>query len=80
MNFYFKDVSREDAQKEILKLDNKKASQNSEIPTKIIKENADIFPEYLCFSVNGSIKSSAFTSCLKVTCRQSWKIRINPII
>ena len=66
MNFYCKEVSIEDLQKQIWRLDNKKASQNFNIPTKIIKENADIFAEYLCSSVNGSIKSSTFPSCLKV--------------
>ena len=66
VKFYFREVSVEDTQKEILKLDNKKASPISDISTKIIKENADIFAEYLCCSINGSIKSSAFLSCLKV--------------
>ena len=66
VNFYFKEVSLEDLQKQIWRLDNKKASQNFNIPTKIIKENADIFAEYFCSSVNGLIKSSIFPSCLKV--------------
>ena len=55
-----------DTQKEILRLDNKKASQNSGVPTKIIKGNADIFADYLCSSINDSIKSSTFPSCSKV--------------
>lgn len=49
-------------QKEILKLNNKKF----DIFTKTIKEKADIFAEYSCSSINGSIKSSTFSSCLKV--------------
>ena len=36
-----------DVQKEVLNLNNKKASQNSDIPTKIIKENSDIFGKAL---------------------------------
>ena len=43
INFCFKEVSVEEIQKEILNLNNKKASQNSDIPTKIIKENSDIY-------------------------------------
>ena len=34
-----------DTQKEILRLNNRIVSQNSDIPTKIVKENADIFAE-----------------------------------
>ena len=43
VNFCFKEASMEEIQKEILNLNNKKASQNSDIPTKIIKENSDMF-------------------------------------
>ena len=52
-------------QKKILTLNNKKASQNSDIPTKIIKENSDIFGKVLCSFINDSIKSFTFPSCLK---------------
>ena len=37
----------------------------SDIPTKIIKENSDIFEKVLCSFVNDSIKSFTFPSCLK---------------
>ena len=50
------------------KIDNlkiNKASQRSDIPTKIIKENDDIFAEFLWESINSSIKSSSFPSCRK---------------
>ena len=43
-----------------------KASQSSDIPTKIIKENVDIFAEFLWKSINSSIKSSTFSSCLEL--------------
>ena len=52
-------------QKKILNLNNKKASQSSNIPTKINKENSDIFEKVLCSFINNSIKSSTFPSCLK---------------
>ena len=65
INFCFKEVSFEKIQKEILNLNKKKASQNSVIPTKIIKENSDIFGKVLCSFINDSIKSFTFPSCLK---------------
>ena len=65
INFCFKEVSIEETQKEILNLNNKKTSQNSDIPTKIIKENSDIFGKVLCSFINDSIKSFTFPSCLK---------------
>ena len=43
INFCFKEVFIEETQKEILNLNNKKTSQNSDIPTKVIKENSNIF-------------------------------------
>ena len=65
INFCFKEVSIEETQKDILNLNNKKASQNSDIPTKTIKENSDIFGKVLCSFINDSIKPFTFPSCLK---------------
>ena len=65
INFCFKEVSIEEIQKQILNLNSKKASQNSDIPTKIIKENSDIFDRVLYSFINDSIKSFTFPSCLK---------------
>ena len=42
-----------------------KASLYSVIPTKIIKENSDIFSNFICESINNPIKSFYFPSCLK---------------
>ena len=56
----FKEIETETR---LLKLN--KASQYSHIPTKIIKENSDIFSNFICESINNSIKSSMFPSCLK---------------
>ena len=44
---------------------NNKASQHSDIPTKIIKSSSDIFSDFLYVSNNSSIKSSLFPTCLK---------------
>ena len=61
----FTEVTTQDIEKEIFHLETRKASQISDILTKIIKENVDIFPDFLCTSINSSIKSSLFLSCLK---------------
>ena len=64
--FRFSEVNIEDIKKDILKLDKNKASQHSDIPIKIIKENLDIFAGFLCTNINRSFKSSSFPSCLKM--------------
>ena len=64
MFFYFREIEKEEIKKEIHKLNNE-ASQYSNIPTKIIKSNSDIFSDFLYVSINGLIKSSLFPSCLK---------------
>ena len=64
--FRFSEVNIEDIKKDILKLDKNKASQHSDIPIKIIKENLDIFADFLCTNINSSFKSSSFPSCLKM--------------
>ena len=52
-------------EREIRLLKLNKASQYSDIPTKIIKKNSDIFSNFICESINNFIKSSIFPSCLK---------------
>ena len=52
INVCFKEVSTKEIQKEILNLNNKNASQNSDF----IKENSDIFEKVLCSFINDSIK------------------------
>ena len=64
--FRFSEVNIEDTKKDILKLDKNKASQHSDNPTKIIKENLDIFADFLCTNINSSFNSSSFPSCLKM--------------
>ena len=63
--FCFREVSFKEIETEIRLLKLNKASQYSDIPTKIIKENSDIFSNFICESINNSIKSSIFPSCLK---------------
>ena len=52
--------------KEILNLDVSKASQDSGIPTKIIKVNADIFAEVLYNVFNRSLEVGEFSSGMKL--------------
>ena len=40
--------------------------QHSNIPIKIIKDNLEIFPDFLCTNINSFFKSSSFPSCLKM--------------
>ena len=63
--FSFREVSFKEIETEIKLLKLNKASQYSDISTKIIKENSDIFSKFICESINNSIKSSIFPSCLK---------------
>ena len=64
-NFNFIEVDQKQLEKEILKLDVNKASQSSDIPIKVLKENSDIFSNFLCNSFNNSIKLSALPEILK---------------
>ena len=43
-----------------------KATQNTDIPTKLIKDNADIFEEFLFISLNTCIEQFVFPSKLKL--------------
>ena len=85
--FSFREVSFKKIETVIRLLKLNKASQDSDIPTKIIKENCDIFTNFICESINNSIKSSVFPSCLKhadVTpmhkkCNESLKENYRPV-
>ena len=83
----FTEVSFKETETAIRLLKLNKASQYSDMPTKIIKENSDIFSNFICESINNSIKSSIFPSCLKhadVTplhkkCNKSLKENYRPV-
>ena len=49
----------------ILNLDSTKVSQDTGIPTKIIKDNSDIFSDFLLSGFNNSITTSIFPSRLR---------------
>ena len=65
--FSFREVSFKEIETEIRLLKLNKASQYSDIPPKIIKENSDIFSNFICESINNSIKSSIFPSSFYAT-------------
>ena len=63
--FSFRKVSFKKIETKIMLLKLNKASQYSDISTKIIEKNSDIFSDFICKSINNFIKSSIFSSCLK---------------
>ena len=63
--FSFREVRLEQTETEISLMKLNKESQYSDIPTKTIKENSDISLNFICKSINSSIKLSLFSSCLK---------------
>ena len=47
-------------------LQSNKVTQNTDIPTKLIKDNAGIFAEFIFLSLNKYIEQSVFPSKLKL--------------
>ena len=64
--FNFSFVDKEDILKEIKNCKANKATQNTDIPTKLIKENSDIFADFIFENLNDSISQSVFQSALKL--------------
>ena len=64
--FHFEEVNIGEVEKEILKLGKTKASQKTDIPTRTIKENIDIFADFLFTCINNAIKPASFPSSLKL--------------
>ena len=65
-SFSFGPVTYDDVLKKVNTLDTAKASQQSDIPTKILKQNSDYFAEYLYENINQCISKSTFPSDLKL--------------
>ena len=51
---------------EIVNLDASKSCHDTDVPTKIIKDNADIFTDFLHPAINASINKNEFLSFLKL--------------
>ena len=64
-HFSFKNVQKEEILKELNNLNINKATQNTDIPTKIIKENSDIFGDFVFSNLNCCINTSSYPSLLK---------------
>ena len=64
-HFLFKNVQKEEILKEQNKLNINKATQYTDIPTKITKENSDIFEDFIFANLNCCINTSSYSSLLK---------------
>ena len=65
-SFSFGPVTYDNVLKIVNTLDTAKASQQSDIPTKILKQNSDYFAEYFYDNINQCISKSIFPSDLKL--------------
>ena len=65
-NSHFKLFSKSGIKKDILNLDNSKAFQESDISTKVIKVNSDIFVDILYEVFNRSLEVGTFPSIMKL--------------
>ena len=64
-SFHFCNVEKNTVLKEIRNLKTNKAVQDTDIPVKVLKENADFFAEHICLQFNEMICSSKFPSSFK---------------
>ena len=64
--FSFGPITYDDILKIVNNLDTAKGSQQSDIPTKILKQNSDYFAEYSYENMNQCISKSIFPSDLKL--------------
>ena len=65
LSFSFSKVERVEIMKEINNLKTNKAIQKTDIPTKLIKENSDIFGDFIFKNFNDSVFTLIFPSPLK---------------
>ena len=64
--FSFRPIEKQDIVEEILNMDCSKASRNTDIPTKIIKMNVELFTDFLFDGLNKSLQFSEFSSFMKL--------------
>ena len=65
LSFSFSQTERDEIMKEIKNLKTNKATQSTDIPTKIIKENYDIFGDFIFENYNNCVSNSIFPNSLK---------------
>ena len=54
--FSFQEITKSELNQEVLNLDSSKACQESDLPTKIIKANSDIFTEVIHKELNRGLE------------------------
>ena len=59
-------VTLDNIKTEIRRLNPTKSVQETDIPTKIIKENLDVFSSFICENFNDSVMRSVFPNRLKL--------------
>ena len=59
--FKFSDVEKSKILIETVNLDASKSCQDTDVPTKIIKENSDIFADFIHPAINASINKNELT-------------------
>ena len=64
--FKFSNVEKREVLNEIVNLDASKSCQDTDVPTKIIKDNAHIFADFIHPVINASINKNEFPSFLKL--------------
>ena len=64
--FKFSNAEKREILNEIVNLDALKSCQDTDVPTKIIKENAAIFADFIHPAINASINKNEFPSFLKL--------------
>ena len=62
----FSNVEKREILNEIVNLDASKSCQDTDVPTKIIKESADIFADFFHPAINTTINKKEFPSLLKL--------------
>ena len=65
LSFSFFQVERHEIMKEINNLKTNKATQSTDLPTKLIKESFDIFGDFIFGNYNNCVSSSIFPNFLK---------------
>ena len=66
-SFSFSQVERDGIMKKINNLKTNKATQSTDIPTKLIKKNSDIFGDFTFGNYNNCVSCSIFPNSLKNT-------------
>ena len=64
--FSFQEITKSEINQEVLNLDISQACQESDLPTKIIKANSDIFTEVIHKELNRSLEAGCFPCNVKL--------------